>query len=99
MNLSSELQLRPAARRARMSGWQTECEFEGVTAPDGATRYGCEITFGDRERLEPGETAVADIRLWVPPDFQPDTWAGQLLTLYEGHSVIATGRVVTPIVR
>src|ERR1700730_11208806 len=87
------IRLLPAAGGFRTSGWRATCEFEGVVAPDGATRFGCELVLPDGRRLDPGEEVNATLRLWGPTEMQPNLQAGKRLRIVEGHKEVATGEV------
>jgi hypothetical protein len=89
------IRLLPAAGGFRTSGWRATCEFDGVMAPDGATRFGCEVVIPDDRRLDPGQEADATLRLWVPTEMQPDLKVGKRLRIMEGHKEVATGEVET----
>jgi hypothetical protein len=87
---SSLVDVSPDLDGFRRSGWRATCEFAGAIAPDGARRFGCEISFPERSPIQPGESTEAELRFWAD---QPELVPGLGMRILEGHREVATGTV------
>ena len=90
--IRARLRLKPG-ETYRNSGWRGVCSFEGITAPDGSTGFGCELTVPGTGRLMPNHEVPAILRFWVSPSFVGNLSRGRVLHLLEGGHEIASGIV------
>ena len=72
----SLLRLSPDLDGFRRSGWRATCEFANVVAPDGAKRFGCEVSLLGIEHAGAGDQVGAELRFWSVADNRTgvDAW-------------------------
>ena len=89
--LSAVIRLTTDLHDLRRRGWRCTCQFEEIISADGGKILGVEISPTGKDAITPGDDTDVELRLWAPLAMVPQ--AGSTMRFYEGHHLVATGKV------